>query len=249
MTRAIIFDLDGTLVRTEDLKACAYARAAALLGGRGIEESQVVEHYKELVGLSRQVVSEGIVARFGLNDVARRKMGEYGVDAPWEVLARIRLDIYDQYLQDRQALQEYECPYNVGLLRWAGENDYRRALATMSHRDQAMRMLELLGIQSEFDFIATRDDVVRSKPDPEIYQCVARNIGVDPGECLVIEDSPAGITAALQAGMSCVAVTTGMTRTSVHASKLLDERWIVDDPVDLLRIVQRALIVRRDVLE
>jgi HAD superfamily hydrolase (TIGR01549 family) len=241
MIKSILFDLDGTLVRTEDLKGLAYARAAVSLGGGGISEDQVLEVYKDLVGLSRQEVSDGLLSRFFLHDAVRPAMKRFGVENPWEAFSRLRLSVYEDLLNDPELVEEHKCPYNVGLLGWARENGYRRGLATMSHLDQALRILDLLDITGEFDVIATRDDVTHPKPDPEIYRHVAASLTLSAEECLVVEDSPPGITAALRAGMFCVAVTTGMTRAAVHGSKLLQEEWVVDDPANLLRVVRSAL--------
>ncbi|NIT99997.1 MAG: HAD hydrolase-like protein, partial [Nitrosopumilaceae archaeon] len=55
-------------------------------------------------------------------------------------------------------LHDYKCPYNIGLLEWAKENDYKIGLATMSHCKQANRVLEILQLKKYIDFIATRDD-------------------------------------------------------------------------------------------
>jgi beta-phosphoglucomutase-like phosphatase (HAD superfamily) len=76
----------------------------------------------------------------------------------------------------------------------------------MSYRIQVRRVLEILGWSGHFDYVATRDDVGHGKPDPEIYLLVARELGVPPWECLVVEDSPAGVEAARAAGMWCIAV-------------------------------------------
>ena len=103
----------------------------------------------------------------------------------------------------------------------------------------------MLGLSEAFDFVASRDDVEHGKPDPEIYQLVARELAVSPAECLVIEDSPSGIKAALAAGMWCIAVTTPFTRQRIHAERLLDERWIVDDPAALKAVVQRMVAERK----
>ena len=111
----------------------------------------------------------------------------------------------------------------------------------MTHRDHTARILKLLDIEREFDVIVTREDVTHPKPDPEIYHRVAKDLELPARECLVVEDSPPGITAALRAGMQCVAVTTGMTRAAVHDSGILREEWIVDDPADLLRVVWIAI--------
>ena len=111
----------------------------------------------------------------------------------------------------------------------------------MSHCAQTSRILQILYLRKKFDFIATRDDVALGKPDPEIYTLVARELRVSSDECLVIEDSATGIEAALAAGMSCVAVTTEFTRTAVHSSGIMDERWIVDVPSELQSVVERFI--------
>ena len=94
-------------------------------------------------------------------------------------------------------------------------------------------------LSDTFDFVASRDDVERGKPDPEIYLLVADELGVAPGECLVIEDSPAGVQAALAAGMQVVAVSTPFTWRRLHESETLDARWIVDDPATLVDVIQQ----------
>ena len=71
------------------------------------------------------------------------------------------------------------------------------------------------------------------KPDPEIYLLVAKELNVQPKKCLVIEDSPSGIKAALNAQMWCIAVTNDFTRENVHNSGLLTGDYIVDQLPDL----------------
>jgi beta-phosphoglucomutase len=73
MIRAFVFDLDGTLVETEELKALSYARAAAELRP-DLNEGEVIEAFKDLVGLSRQEVAVGLMRRFGLEGAARTRM-------------------------------------------------------------------------------------------------------------------------------------------------------------------------------
>ena len=241
MIGLILFDLDGTLIRTEDLKGLAYARAAVSIGGGAIAEDQVLAAYGEFVGLSRQEVSEGLLDRFSLHDAVWPVMEEHHATQPWKVFSDIRLKVYEDLLSDPHLVEEHKCPYNVGLLRWARSNGYKTGLATMSHRAQVSGILELLEIRDQFDVVVTRDDVARPKPDPEIYKVAAHRLSVATSDCLVVEDSPPGITAALRAGMFCIAVTTGMTRGAVHRSGLLRREWIVDDPADLLGVVKRVL--------
>jgi beta-phosphoglucomutase-like phosphatase (HAD superfamily) len=68
------------------------------------------------------------------------------------------------------------------------------------------------GIRDTLDVVVARDDVQRVKPDPELFLLAASRLGVAPGACVVFEDSPNGMCAALAAGMRCVAVPSALTR-------------------------------------
>ncbi len=245
MIRAMIFDLDGTLVQTERLKALSYARAAVELCPYTLSEAEAVEAFKDVVGLPRREVAQALVERFDLEEKARSRMAEFGVSAPWQAFVQVRLRFYEEMLADPEVLRANQWPHNVALLDEARRSGCKTALATMSRCTQARRILDVLGLSEAFDFVATRDDVEHGKPDPEIYQLVARELAQATAECLVIEDSPSGVKAALAAGMWCIAVTTPFTRQRIHAEGLLDERWIVDDPTTLTAVVQRMVAERK----
>ena len=114
----------------------------------------------------------------------------------------------------------------------------------MSHCNEASRVIGILNISGDFDFIATRDDIENGKPDPQIYLLVAKELRVLPTDTLVIEDSPAGVKAALDAGMGCIAVTTDFTRKNIRATNPISEQWIVDDPAELKTVVQMFIKAR-----
>lgn len=86
------------------------------------------------------------------------------------------------------------------------------ALASSSARPWVEACLARIGLDNVFDAVVTGSDVLNGKPDPEIYLAAARLLGVDPGDCLAIEDAPAGIASAVRAGMTCWAVRTEYTR-------------------------------------
>ena len=241
MIKALIFDLDGTLVQTETLKAISYARAAIELGKGHFSEADVIEAFKEVVGLPRQEVARALLERFQIEEAAAAKMSEFDVLTPWQAFVQVRMRFYESMLEEPLIILKHRCPYNLDLLIWARQGKFKTGLATMSHCLQANRVLSILDILYEFDFIATRDDVNNGKPDPEIYQLMAREFNLKPKECLVIEDSPTGVKAALAAGMGCIAVTTDFTRKNLHESKLLGNRWVVDDPVNLKATAKRYI--------
>lgn len=246
MINAMIFDLDGTLVQTEKLKALSYARAAVDLCTHTLNEDTVVEAFKDVVGLSRREVALALVERFDLQEKAAGRMAEFGVTTPWQAYVQVRLQIYNEMLSDPQVLLNNQWPHNIGLLHEARRQCQFVGLATMSYCPQVQRVLQILDLADAFDFVASRDDVARGKPDPEIYLMVAHELGVAPTECLVIEDSPTGVEAALAAGMQVVAVSTPFTRQQLHESGILDARWIVDNPATLIDVVQQNLTTLYD---
>jgi beta-phosphoglucomutase len=240
MIRTVIFDLDGTLVETEELKAFSYARAAVELCPE-LNEAEIVEAFKDVVGLSRQEVAMALLQRFGLEAAARARMAEFGVSAPWQAYVEVRQRLYEAMLEDPELLRKQRWPHNIALLHELRRQGYQIGLATMSYRNQVRRVLEVLELSDAFDFMASRDDVEQGKADPEIYLLAARVLGVSPADCLAIEDSPAGVQAALAAGMSVVAVSTPLTRQRLHESGLLPPQLIVDDPDLLPQVVANVL--------
>jgi beta-phosphoglucomutase len=225
--RAIIFDLDGTLVQTEALKAISYARAAKQLKPE-LNEDDVVTRYDDMIGRSRNEVAEALVERFGLN-------------VTWQGLIDTRMKIYDAMLADPKLVKQQEYPYATGLLRKVKALGYPTGLCTMSYAPETAVVLRTLDIAQYLDVVVTRDQVSRPKPDPEIYHLAASKLNVQPAECLVVEDSEPGVDAAVAAGTQCVVVPSDLTRDRVLAHAPLKGEVIVDDPADLDRTVLRLL--------
>ncbi len=241
MIRAAIFDLDGTLVKTEWLKSISYARAVQALSSTPVTIEAVQAVFGEVVGRAREEVSSTLLDRFDLADVAQARLAEFDAQYPWQVLARLRLNIYEAMLTDSELLRANQWPHNVDLLRAAYRTGCRTALASMSHCEQVLRVLRAINLDDQFEVILSREDVEQPKPHPEIYLCAARLLDMPPIECLVIEDSPVGVQAAVAAGMNCIAVATPFTRAALHTQNLLAPDWIVDDPDTLPAVVERLM--------
>jgi HAD superfamily hydrolase (TIGR01509 family) len=235
--RALLVDLDGTLVETELLKARSYAMAVAELRPGTVSEDEVITAYDDLVGRPREQVVASLMDRFSLQGPARARMAELGADSPADVLTALRLHHYEAMLADRALIQEQAYPEALAVLRRAKRDGFRTGLATMSHAAQALVVIDILGIRTALDAVVTRDDVEQPKPDPEIYLRLARRLHVMPAMCVVVEDSLPGVRSALAAGMTCVAVSTAMTRGALHASGVLPADRIVDDPARLAAVV------------
>ncbi len=231
MIKVVIFDLDGTLIQTEILKAQSYAQSIHSLTKKTVSENKVMDGFKKYIGLSRTEVVEGLVEEFqpeleqvfpNDDDESIRQM----------VLAR-RFEIYEAMINDPALMSNFFCPYNQSLLNAVHTDHYQTALATMSNETEVEKVLKIMNIKDQFNTIFTRDKVNKGKPDPEIYLAIKDYFQVKPEECLVIEDSVNGIKAGLNAGMFVFAVTNSITRESVHAANLLPPKFIVDDLTEL----------------
>ncbi len=238
MIQAIIFDLDGTLVQTEKLKARSYALAAVELCPTAIALEDVIEAFKDVVGLPRFAVATALMEQFQLTEAAAAKMAEFGVAEPWQAFVQVRLKHYRALIEDPQVLLDNRWPHTIALLKHVRAANCKVGLATMSHCEQANRVLDTLDLRHYFDFVATRDDVEEGKPNPEIYDLVLRKLGVIPKNCIAIEDSPSGVQAAIKSGAHTLAVTTPFTKSRIHSSGLLPAQYIVDSPKHLFGAVQ-----------
>ncbi len=240
MITAFIFDLDDTLVQTEHLKALSYARAAHLLAP-SLDESTAIDAFKDFVGGSRKDVARGLLHKLGLEEAARARMPEFSATEPWEVFSALRVPIYNAILADNALLEQNIIPGNAALLRLVHAQGYKTGLATMSHREQTTHVLDTLHLSGEFNVVATQENVRVGKPDPEIYNFVARALGVPAAACLVIEDSPTGVLAAQAANMKVIAITTDYSREAFASGALLDRRYVVDDPSTLRMVLDCVL--------
>jgi HAD superfamily hydrolase (TIGR01509 family) len=186
--RGFLFDLDGTLVDSE--RETAEAMARALLRGQGI----TIEPYDRdfIVGRSWVAIYDSLAARYPQLTWSRAEMIAQTAMLRDEVFAELGVTVL---------------PGARGLLGWT--KDKPRALVTGSSRVEVTQILPRIGPEAAFGVIVAAEDVTRSKPAPDGYHAAIAALGLSPGECLVIEDSVAGIAAGRSAGCLVVACRAG----------------------------------------
>lgn len=242
--KAVLFDLDGTLIQTEVLKAASYAMAIAELTQGTINKKQVLDIFNTFVGLSRTEVVQGLARQY-YKELSTHLSVE-NLETIGAKLIEKRLALYRETLENTDLLSKHFCTYTLGLFHRLHRENYTLVLATMSHLPEAKKVMEAMGIYDRFDLILTRDDVTSGKPAPDIYNKAREHFGLSSEQCLVIEDSPNGIMAAQNAGMPVFAVTNSITRKSVHDCNLLDPKFIIDDLTQLETVVCDLLGSRTD---
>lgn len=187
MIKAAIFDLDGVIVDTAHYHYIAWKRLASEFG------INLTPSQNELLkGVSRMKSLEIIL------DMGKVNLSE----GEKEKLAERKNKWFVEYIESIRPEEIF--PGVKELLAQIRQQGIKTGLASSSKN--APRVIELLGIASEFDTLVDGTMIVHTKPDPEIFLLTARNLGVKPAACVVFEDAEAGVEAAKAAGMKCVGV-------------------------------------------
>ncbi|WP_354064455.1 HAD family phosphatase [Devosia sp. 2618] len=181
---AVIFDMDGTLLDTESVfKTIVFEVCTEL----GFEMTDAV--HMSMVGSSHEHTNKLLIE-------------SYGVAFPYTLFDERCRFVMRERSHDGVPVK----PGALQLVTELRERNIPAAVATSSRNPHASHHLAAAGLLDMFDTIVTRDDVTNPKPHPEPYLTAARRLGVDPLQCLAVEDSHVGVRAAHAAGMQTVMV-------------------------------------------
>ncbi|MSP62687.1 MAG: HAD family phosphatase [Myxococcales bacterium] len=187
MARAFVFDLDGTLVDSER------------------ENAQSIE---DVLGARGRVLSDEerrFVVGHGWREIYQHLHAAGGVDLSFDALK-------DAAAEAKERACEHSglrvLPGAVAYVRRAALHGPCTIVSGSSRREVAWA-IDRLDLRSAIPWFIAAEDVAHGKPDPEGYLAAAARLGVAPAECVVFEDSNAGIAAAVRAGMHCVALAVG----------------------------------------
>lgn len=192
---AVVFDFDGVIVDTEPLHYASFQRLLEPLG-LGFSWEEYVETY---MGFDDR---DAFIEAF--------KGSEAGLDpVRLQELIDRKADVFQEVIRD--GISSY--PGVVSLIKTIRDHRVPLAISSGALRSDITPILERLDITDCFDIIVTAEDVARSKPDPECYSLALtrlnryHSIDLRPEQVLAIEDTPAGISAAKDAGLRAIAVT------------------------------------------
>ena len=183
--KAVIFDMDGVLTDSEPL-ICQ----AAIAMFRELGCSARPEDFLPFVGAGENRYLGGVAEKHGIRvDLMEAKRRTY----------EIYLTLVPEHL--------HAFPGAVELVRACKGRGLRIAIASSADRIKVEANLNKIGLPASFwDAVVTAECVELRKPHPDLFLAAAKQMGVVPAECVVLEDAPNGIRAARAAGMRCVAV-------------------------------------------
>lgn len=202
MKKAVIFDLDGTLIDSEPMKTVAYNRALKKLFGKGIPPGKT-RHPGAHEIENAQLFLDMLQERGRVEDVIREKRAAYQ-------------EMYEQEMKLFKGV--------INLLDELQKKEIVMAVATGANRESTEYIIEKLNLKDYFSLVMTGDDVQEQKPHPEIFLKTVQRLNQSVGTCIVVEDSMTGIQAAKNAGIYCLGITNTYGEEELHeADEIISE--------------------------
>jgi len=218
MTGAVLWDMDGTLVDSEEYHWHSW-RDTMAAEGHAITRAQFLESFGQR--------NDTILPRW------------LGAGAPVDRIQRIGDSKEALY---RKLVVEGNMAPLAGAAEWVQRlhrEGWRQAIASSAPRANVDVVLEVIGLADFFEAVVSAEDVTAGKPDPQVFLVAASKLGVPTNRCIVVEDAEAGIEAARRAGMANV----GVGRKDLAAD--VNTRSLADLPPDtFVNLLHRGLAAR-----
>ena len=211
MYKAVLCDLDGTLLDSNHFHAAAWQRTFENFGFQVTFEDMVKQ-----IGKGGDKVIATVVPEDRVKDLE-------------EDLKNFRKDLFHREYMDRIV------PFSDarGLLKRMRQEGLRVSVASSTNKEDLHAFLMLLRIHGLVEQHTTADDAQQSKPEPDIFQAALKKLGIEPGDALALGDTPWDVQAAGKAGVKTVALTCGgWTEQELKDAGAIA---IYRDPADLLR--------------
>ena len=180
MIKAVLFDMDGTVFDTERIYRKCWFGAAEAVGFHEMEDLLA-----RIFGVSERDIGTYVYER-------------YGVDFPYEKMLALRAGMIADIIEKEGVPFKDGVPEVFDRLKSRG---IQSALVTSAPRFRVEDFLNRTNLWSAFSCVVTGEQVKQSKPEPDIFLLAAKELGLEPHECMVAEDSRFGVMAGHRAGM------------------------------------------------
>ncbi|MDD6467123.1 MAG: HAD family phosphatase [Erysipelotrichaceae bacterium] len=184
MIKAVIFDMDGIII---DSEPCYIEHLIQIFAHFGITVTK--DELISIAGGTRKHYNAAINPRIE-NIVSREEFDAY---------------TNQYYLENPVPYCQIVFPHLVEILEWIKSKGYRIALASSSYQYEIAQVLDETQLHEYFEFILSGDMFKEAKPNPDIYLTCIDKLGLSADECIAIEDSEYGISAAKGANLTCIA--------------------------------------------
>ena len=178
--KAVLFDMDGLMVDTESLSTEAFINSAKVQGYNMTKEETL-----KVLGFTKANIYQFWIDYFQGTNVDGKKL----VDDHYEYIENVLYTVGPKKM-----------PYVEELLKYLRENNYKIAVASSSDTADIKNNLEKTKLEKYIDEIASGAEVENGKPAPDVFLLAAKRLGVDAKDCLILEDSKAGIKAGKASG-------------------------------------------------
>lgn len=178
--KAILFDMDGLMIDTESLSTEAFINSAKAQGYNMTKEETL-----KVLGFTKANIYQFWIDYFQGTNVDGKKL----VDDHYEYIENVLYTVGPEKM-----------PYVEELLKYLRENNYKIAVASSSDTADIKNNLEKTKLEKYIDEIASGAEVENGKPAPDVFLLAAERLDVDPKDCLILEDSKAGIKAGKASG-------------------------------------------------
>lgn len=189
--RGLIFDLDGTIMLTQQFHYQAFSQVFAKYGITYTEEDDLNRY----AGMGSGIIFPTVFADHGLT-LTPEKIKRYSDE---------KKDIYDKIIRSEKIIPVAGVE---DFLKRMQSRGYRMCVASGNKLESIEYLLEAIHVRTYFEFIVTNKDADKPKPAPDIFLAAAKKFGFGPHECVVFEDAINGITAAQSAGITSVGIAT-----------------------------------------
>lgn len=190
MIQAVVFDMDGLMFDTESAYSAVHSQMSAKRGKIFTDEVK-----RTLMGKRSHEVMALLNQFWKTEESLEELLKEQDASL---------IELYQRSVQKLHGLDN--------LITFLNQNNIRKCIGTSSRRFLVNTILEKHGLTDTFEFIISGDMVTKGKPDPEIYNRCVEQLGLNPSNCLVLEDSLNGIKAGVAAGCFTCAIPSEYTK-------------------------------------
>lgn len=212
MIKTILFDLDGTIINTNELILASFFHALEGVSEQPVTREQIIPYFGEPLGKQMKLFS-------GLEQVDHL------------------VDKYREFNMAKHDEMTTEFPYVKEVLDQLHNEGIRMGVVTTKMRDTAVKGLKLFDLEQYMQVVVTLDDVTKAKPDPEGIKLAMRKLDADPDSTLMVGDSQYDIQAAQNAGIRAAGVA-----WSIKGKEFLNRfepDYMLDDIRDLLELTAK----------